>query len=84
MAPKLRVLLSVVLVALPVDQLSKILVESRLAHGERVPIVGRDRFDGLLGPCSACYGFSSPKLFGALFVVCRSARMPVEDWGFSR
>ena len=39
MAPKLRILLTVVLVALPLDQLSKILVESRLAHGERVPLV---------------------------------------------
>ena len=39
MAPKLRILLTVVLVALPVDQLSKILVESRLAHGARVPLV---------------------------------------------
>ena len=39
MAPKLRILLTIVLVALPVDQISKILVESRLAHGERVPIL---------------------------------------------
>lgn len=39
MAPKLRILLAIVLVALPFDQLSKILVESRLAHGERVPIL---------------------------------------------
>lgn len=39
MAPKLRILLGVVLVALPLDQLSKALVESRLAHAERVPIV---------------------------------------------
>lgn len=39
MAPKLRILLSVVAVALPLDQLSKILVESRLAEGERIPIV---------------------------------------------
>lgn len=39
MAPKLRILLTVVGVALPLDQLSKILVESRLAHGERIPIV---------------------------------------------
>jgi len=38
-APKLRILLTVVGVALPLDQLSKILVESRLAHGERIPIV---------------------------------------------
>ena len=39
MVPKLRILLTVVGVALPLDQLSKFLVESRLAHGERVPIV---------------------------------------------
>ena len=39
MAPKLRILLTVVSVGLAVDQLSKILIESRLAHGERVPIV---------------------------------------------
>ena len=39
MAPKLRILLSVVGIALPLDQLSKILVESRLAEGERIPIV---------------------------------------------
>ena len=39
MAPKLRILVSVVILALPLDQISKILVESRLAHGERLSIV---------------------------------------------
>ena len=40
MPPKLRILLGVVLCALPADQLCKLLVESRLVHGERVPILG--------------------------------------------
>jgi signal peptidase II len=39
MPPKLRILVAVVLVALPLDQLSKILVELRLAHGERISVV---------------------------------------------
>lgn len=39
MTPKLRILFTVVLVALPLDQLSKVLVESRLAQGERIPIL---------------------------------------------
>lgn len=39
MAPKLRILVAVVLVGLPLDQVSKIWIEWRLAHGERVPIV---------------------------------------------
>lgn len=39
MAPKLRILVYVVVVALPLDQISKILVELRLAHGERLSIV---------------------------------------------
>ncbi len=39
MAPKLRILVSVVALALPLDQISKILVELRLAHGDRIPIV---------------------------------------------
>ncbi len=39
MAPKLRILLGVVLVALPFDQLCKLLVESRLVYGERVAVV---------------------------------------------
>ena len=39
MAPKLRILVSVVVLALPLDQLSKMLVESRLAHGERLSVI---------------------------------------------
>ena len=39
MTPKLRILLTVVLIALPLDQLSKFLVESRIPRAERIPIV---------------------------------------------
>lgn len=39
MAPKLRILLTVVAIALPLDQLTKLLIESNLAHGERVSVV---------------------------------------------
>lgn len=39
MAPKLRILIGVVLVALPLDQLCKVAVESRLVFGQRVPII---------------------------------------------
>ena len=39
MAPKLRILVSVVILALPLDQISKMLVDSRLAHGERLSII---------------------------------------------
>ena len=41
MAPKLRILIGVLVVALPLDQLCKLAVESRLVFGERVPV-----FDG--------------------------------------
>jgi signal peptidase II len=39
MAPKFRILLAVLITALPIDQLSKLAVESRLAYGERIPII---------------------------------------------
>ena len=39
MIPKLRVLIGVLIVALPLDQLCKLVVESRLAHGERVALI---------------------------------------------
>lgn len=39
MTLKLRILIGVVLVALPLDQLCKLAVESRLVFGERVPII---------------------------------------------
>ena len=39
MSPKLRILLGVLLTALPTDQLCKFFVESRLAYGERIPIL---------------------------------------------
>ena len=39
MALKLRILVGVVLVALPLDQLSKLAVESRLVLGERVAVI---------------------------------------------
>ena len=43
MAPKFRILLLVMVTALPIDQLCKLAVESRLAYGERIPLL-----DGLL------------------------------------
>ncbi len=39
MTPKLRILLGVVFVAIPVDQLTKWLVVSRIPHGERIPLL---------------------------------------------
>ncbi len=39
MVPKLRILIGVVVVALPLDQLCKFAVESRLVYGERVPVI---------------------------------------------
>lgn len=39
MAPKLRILLVVLGTALPADQLCKLIVESQLAYGERIPIL---------------------------------------------
>lgn len=40
MPPKLRILLGVMVCALPADQFCKLLVETRLVHGERIPILG--------------------------------------------
>ncbi len=39
MAPKLRILIGVLLVALPLDQLCKLAIESRLVFGERISVV---------------------------------------------
>lgn len=39
MTPKLRILVGVVAVALPLDQLAKLLVESRVVFGERVSVI---------------------------------------------
>lgn len=39
MTPKLRILIGVVVVALPLDQLSKLLIESRLVFGERIAVI---------------------------------------------
>ena len=36
---KLRILVGVIAVALPLDQLSKLLVEQRLVFGERIPVI---------------------------------------------
>jgi len=39
LTPKLRILIGVVVVALPLDQLSKLLIESRLVFGERIAVI---------------------------------------------
>jgi len=61
MAPKLRILVSVVLVALPLDQASKIFIEWRLAYGERIPIL-----DGLFYVTHARNPGAAFGLFGGL------------------
>ena len=39
MPAKLRILIAIVATLLPLDQISKLIVESRLVHGERVPVI---------------------------------------------
>jgi signal peptidase II len=80
MTPKLRILLSVVAIAVPADQLCKFLVDSLLALGERVSIV-----DGFLyiaharnpGAAFGLFGSTQSEIRMGAFVVFSLTAMAV-------